>query len=367
MKKALKAALIFFVIFCIFSFSAYAEEKESVPDKFWDGFIDVLPDGANDFEDTKDVISGVGIDALVAEIASAFSNSLGAAVSFFVMLFGIAVITAAAEISTLNENSNLNRHVCAGISVIVSVLIFGRIGPLYFSVRDSMESLSDFFSSLIPIATGILSAGGNLSSASVQAFNMNLTLAAVSKIFTSVLLPLSSAMFALSLAGSMDGGAVSSLAKGIKGFFNWVLGIASAVIIGAISMQSVVANAQDSAYLRAAKYAASGMIPVVGSTVSGALSTLAGGLSYIKSTVGVCAVMVIVTMALTPLVNLLLFRLAFSLSISFLETTGTTGGVRTFSAFRTSLDALISVYSVSVVIYVSEIIVFMKCGVAVFG
>ena len=76
-----------------------------------------------------------------------------------------------------------------------------------------MESLSDFFSSLIPIATGILSAGGNLSSASVQAFNMNLTLAAVSKIFTSVLLPLSSAMFALSLAGSMDGGAVSSLAN----------------------------------------------------------------------------------------------------------------------------------------------------------
>lgn len=367
MKKTLKVLLLFVTVFSLFSFSVHAEGGENTEDRFWDGFTDILPDGADKFETPGEVLSGVGIDALVSEITSALSNSLGAAVSFFVMLLGIAVIVSVSELSLSNENQNLSRHISAGVTVIVSVLIFGRVGPLYFSVKESLFSLSAFFSELIPIATGILSAGGNLSSASVQALNMNLTLAAVSKIFTSVLLPLSSAMFALSLAGSIDGGAVSSLSKGIKGFFNWALGISSAVIIGAVSMQSVVATASDSAYLRAAKYAASGMIPVVGSTVSGALSTLAGGLSYVKSTVGVYAVAVIVTMALTPLINLLLFRLSFSLCISFLELVGTVGGVRTFSAFRTSLDSLISVYSVSVVIYVAEIIVFMKCGVAVFG
>jgi stage III sporulation protein AE len=165
----------------------------------------------------------------------------------------------------------------------------------------------------------------------------------------------------------MGGGTVSGVAKNIKGLFNWILGIGTTVLLAAVSMQSIIAGAQDTAYLRAAKYAASGMIPLVGSTVSGALGTLAGGLSYVKSAVGVSAVMMIVTLALAPLVTLLLYRLAFSLSISFLEFMDAKGGVRSFSAFRSALDALIAVYSLSAVVYVSEIVVFMKSGVSVFG
>ena len=367
MKKFLRIAISLLVLFSIFSFSANAVDTADTAGDFWQEFIDILPDGADKFENADEVVSGVGVDTLISEIASAFSGTVGAAASFFVMLFGISVIISVAELSLFGEMANMARHISAGVCTVASLLIFGRIGPLYFSVKESIESLSAFFSSLIPIATGILSAGGNLSTASVQAFNMNLTLAAVSRLFSSLLLPLSSAMLAATLAGSLDGGAISSLARGIKGFFNWALGIACAVIIGAVSMQSVVAGAADSAYLRAAKYAASGMIPVVGSTVSGALSTLAGGLSYIKSTVGVYAVLVIVSMALAPLINLLLYRLCFSLCISFMELVGTTGGVRAFSAFRASVDALISVYAVSVIIYVAEVIVFMKCGVSVFG
>ena len=107
------------------------------------------------------------------------------------------------------------------------------------------------------------------------------------------------------------------------------------------------------------------MIPVVGSTVSSALAALAGSISYVKTTVGVSAVLVIITLAVSPLINILFHRLSFSLTISFLELMNASGGVRVFSAFRSAIDALLSVYVVSVIIYISEIVVFMKCGVSV--
>ena len=145
------------------------------------------------------------------------------------------------------------------------------------------------------------------------------------------------------------------------------MGIVSAVFIGITSLQTVISSASDGAYMRAAKYAASGMIPIVGSTVSASLGTLAGGLSFVKSSVGVSSVLVILGFAISPLALLLLYKAAFAISLIFLEFSSCTAGVRIFSAFSSALDTLISVYAVSVAVYLCEIFIFMKSGVNVFG
>ena len=365
MKKALTAAIIFVLLASVFSFGASAADEDEAYDEYWKDFLEAVPDGVDGPENEEELLSGVGLDSLLEELMSAVRLGTSSALSLFILLFGISVIVAVAETVPPFENATLNKHASAGIMVIGAVLIFGRIGSLTLSVKSGIEELSSFFCALIPIMTAIMTAGGNVSSAAAQSLNMNITLAAVSYVCTEVLLPLSFALFSLAMASSMDCGTVGAVAKSVKSLFMWILGIGSTVLIASITMQSVVAGAKDSAYLRAARYAASGMIPVVGSTVSSALAALAGGLSYVKTTVGMSAVLVIITLAVAPLINILLHRLAFSLSISFLELSNSGGGVRVFSAFRSSLDALLSVYIVSVIVYISEIVIFMKCGVSI--
>lgn len=371
MKKAIKKSALFITLllslFFMFPLSSYAYTSSDETESIWKEFQETIPDGVDKPSDKEDIISGVGIDALLSEITSALSGECGNAVAFFAMIFGISMLVAVSETSFPIENQSFSKRVSAAVAMISSVMIFEGIGPLCFTVKESLVLLTDFFSSLIPIFTAILTAGGNINSAPVQALNMNITLSLIAKIATSLLLPLCFAFFSLALASSIDDGAVSAVAKGIKGLFMWLLGISTTVILAAVSMQSMIAGAADSAYLRAAKYAASGMIPVVGSTVSSALATLSGGLSYVKNAVGISSVFIIICISLSPLISLLLRRFAFSVSVSFLEYMGSTGGVRVFSSFRAALDALISVYVISVIIYISEIIVFIKCGVEIFG
>lgn len=364
MKKALKLALFALVGFSLLSVTAFAGGADSA-DGFWEEFLDTAPEGSVP-DSYNDILGNVGVDSLLSEIAAALGGGIGEAASFLVLLLGISVLIAVSESANPLESS-LSRHTAAGVSMISAVLIFGRMAPICLSVSKSLESLSAFFAGLIPIMTGILGAGGNINSAASQALNMNITLGVLTYISSSLLIPLVFALFALALAASMDSGGISSVAKGIKSVFMWLLGIGGTVIVGAVSMQSVITGAQDSAYLRAAKYAASGMIPVVGSTVSTALSTLAGGLAYIKSAVGISSVMIIIGLALSPLITLLLYRLAFSVAISFLDFMKASGGSRALGAFRASLDALISVYALSAVIYICEIVVFMKSGGEVLG
>ncbi len=362
MKKVLLCAVLFIAVGGLFTVGASAEEYDG--GEFWEEYLEAVPDGSVG-DDAEEIINGVGIDSLLSELVHAVGAGAGSAASFLVMLLGAAVLIALSD--TIGSDGELSAHASVGVTVISAVLIFGRLGEVIFSVSESLEKLSVFFSAIIPVMSGILIAGGNINSSAYQAFNMNVTLSAVSYLSNTLLIPLVFAMFALALMSSLEGGRISAVAKSIKSAFTWIMGIGTTVVIGAVSMQSIIAGAKDSAYLRAAKYAASGMIPVVGNVVSSALSTLAGGLIYVKSAVGVSAVTVMVGLSLAPLMTLLLYRFALSVSISFLDFMGSTGGVRSFSAFRAALDCLISVYALSCVIYISEIVVFIKSGVSAFG
>lgn len=364
--KIFKSALIAVSLLFVFSFSASAS-SDDVSEEKWDEFLEIVPEGSVSIESTEELLSGVGIDSLMNEIISAIKGNFGGALSFLMLLIGVSVLIAAAESLSELSSGGLSVHVGVGISIVTSLLLFNRLYPLVTGVKDGIKTLSGFFASLLPVLSGISAAAGAANTAAIEALNMNITLSAVEFVSSSLLLPLSFVFFALSLISGVDSRGISSLLGSLRGIFMWILGIVTTVIIGAVSMQTVVSGAKDSAYLRAAKYAASGMIPVVGSTVSSALATLAGGLSYVKSSVGVASVMIIVVVALSPLVSLLLHRAAIAIGISFLQFVDSPGGVRIFSSFKTALDALIAVYSVSIIVYIFEILLFVRSGVGAFG
>ena len=135
--------------------------------------------------------------------------------------------------------------------------------------------------------------------------------------------------------------------------------------MGAISLQTVVSSAADSARMRAAKYAASSMIPVVGGTVAGSLATLASGLSYVRGIIGAGAVAVLVSIFLSPLVMLLLYRLAVTLAASVSEMLSVGVAARLYRAYARCFDLVIAVYTASVLLYLFEIILFSVSGVAI--
>ena len=155
-----------------------------------------------------------------------------------------------------------------------------------------------------------------------------------------------------------------TVGKGIKGLFTWATGLFTTLITAIFSLQTLVASAADSAAMRTAKYMASGLIPVVGSAVSGALATLASGLSYAKTLVGSGAILVLISLAISPLLMLLLYRLAFTVAISVAELVGAEKCSNIFNAYRYAFDMTIAVYVLSVIVYLFQVILFLKVGVA---
>lgn len=361
-KRVLKVSLCFAFLFLLFSVSVFAaEESGSAVSDMIEDFRDVIPPESEVELDEDLLIEDFGFEGILRGALSAITERKSEISGFLFSVIAFCIMSVLCENLSFSGES-AKRGVSAALFCVMSIALYPRVYSVFISVKESLESVSAFFGAALPAMTAITAASGAVKSAGVQAMNMNITLGIIGALASRVLLPLSLSLLALALVSSFADGMAGGVSKGIKSLFTFGLGIVTASASAAIALQSVVASAADSAALRAARYAAGGLIPVVGSSVSGALSTLAGGLAYAKSTVGAGAIAVISALALSPLILLLLYRTVFSIAISFMEYMDNARGIRCFSAYRTAFDAVISVYVMTTLVCITQVIVFIKGG-----
>ena len=359
MKKIVKMTtiIVIFFMFCLkVSAGGYSDDQLASFDK-------IMPDGLSGItEDTDALIDSVGIGALVLEIKSIVERDGSAVLGFFLSCVGLCALMAVASAMS----SRLARVATVGVGAIASLKIFHGISGLFSSVTDNLERLTDFFGSAIPIFTAVSVSSGAVGTASVQAVGMNFTLSLINDVGTAIMLFAVELGLVFAMLSFFGDERIGTLSSSVSSFFKWICGISATAIIATLSLQSVVSSAADTAAMRAAKYAASGIIPVVGGTVSGALSTLTSGLAYVRGVIGAGAVAAVVSIALSPLVMMLLYRAALSLSSSLCSLFAPDSAIKILVVYRAALDSLIAVYSLSSCVIIFEIILFMKSGVSVF-
>ena len=332
--------------------------------EYWERFKEVLP-GGESLGDGTEVLDRISASSVLADIISAVKSGYSEALSCFFSLFGVCVLVAVFLNFSPSERA-LPIVECA-VLTLASVAVFTVIRPVVYIARDSLLSVSKLFTSIIPISCGLLAASGNLTVAGVQAAGMSLTGSLVVRLSTELLLPMVFTIFSFALICGFASKESRAIVGYIRSTFLVIFGLISTVLLSTFALQSSIATASDTLTLRTAKQLLGATVPVVGSTISASLSSVLGAFSFIRSSMGAGAVVVLLSLMLPPLVSLLLVRLSLSLCTTFLDFVGTGGGVRVFSAFTSGIDTLLSVYVISCVAYVFELFVFMRCGVDAFG
>lgn len=346
------------VIFTMFVLPASAEDRV---DGYLSEFESILPENMSGItEDSGIIIEKFSLKGLLSEIFASISGEGGGVLAFFLVLIGSLALTALAS----NCHEDFAKQTQAAVGVILSLAIFPYVSSALSSVAHSLSELSAFFTALTPITVGMTALGGGVTTAGVQAGGMFTALTVIGGVGSRLFLSISSFGLAIAMLSALGNSSAASVGRGIKGLFTWAVGIFTTLITAVFSLQTLVASAADSAAMRTARYMASGLIPVVGSTVSGALATLASGLSYAKSIVGGGSIAVILSLVISPLVMLLLYRLALTLAIIAAGLVGAQGPSDIFTAYRFALDMTVAVYVLSVIVYLFQLILFLRIGVA---
>ena len=323
-------------------------------------YVNVLPEDYGELGDLRGI--RIGMEKILEEMISELRGGDGEITRFCLTLIGITFLMAIIG----KIKSPLSESVSRGASAILGALIISMLYPLISGVVGALAELGEFFSALAPILTAFLALGGGESTAASSSYLLSVTVWVTGLISGSLLIPVVGAAIGTSAISSSLGGPATPIANAVKGIFSRSVALVGALLGGIFALQTFITASVDNATMRAVRYAVSGLVPIVGSTVSGAMSTIVGGLSGVGGLIGASSVAVIASIALLPLIYLLLHRLAFALSIMLSQMLGEETSTM-LKGYAGALDILISAYVMTTIIYIFEVIVVILGGNMILG
>lgn len=325
MKKIIVFILSCFIFCFVFEISVYAEDVQNDAEavqseitKEVEHEINAdIPSEADDFLRDKDIsiedpesASKIGVKDWFDYILGLSQEYLSKPLKLLGALLLIIVFTSVA-VCVISSNSKL-LNILTIISVLsCTAILFETISDCVETVSSTISNLSLFIASYVPIFSSIVATCGNASSGVSYYVLVLLLCEAITFVINYILIPFISFSMASSIVESINPNlSVNGFSKGLLSVAKWTLGLVTTVFIGVTSIQSIIGTSVDTVGVKAAKFAASSMIPVVGGAMSDAYSTMMGSLALIKSSVGVIGIVIILVTVLKPAVMVVCLKLS---------------------------------------------------------
>lgn len=372
---ALLAFLLFFL--CLLSPTVSAEEKqeaeeteewlgEEVPPELAELLASLpeeiralLPEGifSSRTEEVGEAVGEMGSFSFLLEaVLSLAGIRLRDCAGLFASVLGILLLSAisSALASSLGEKRiGKAFSLCASLVILLALFSMGYHG--LSSVQDYLNTLSSMSAAVLPLLGVLYATGGNLSAAVASSTGLSVFMTLLEELVARTVLPLCGICLAFSLISALDtapqlGTLISSLKKG----YTTALSFLMMLLLAMLGTQTTLGARADSLAMRSVRFAASNLIPVVGGSVGELLRTVTAGVGYLRGTVGLCGILLLLLAFLPTLLELLLLRMTWLLSASAAELLGCAVEKRLLEELASLIGYLIAAVSIcSAVLFVS--------------
>lgn len=317
MKKTVCYTVSVILLLGLFSFVGFAEnDAGKIADETEEKLFSLID------SDTKKALNGIGIDSLkltgvydisLKSIAEFYSDDLktqlkSTAKTFFTILSVVIIMSVVAVLVDKNKN------ILALISVSsVAVFSVSSLSSIINAVISTMNISAGFMKAYIPVYAGIIAFSGNPGTAVSYNSVVMVIAELISAFVNDFAVSLLGAYFCLMIAFSLS--ETVNTARFINAFskiINISLGFASTLFAGILSIKSVLSSSVDSVAVKGTRFLLSSLVPVVGSAISEAYSSLLGSINLIKGSVAVVGIAVILVLNLPVIVQALLTYFSFS-------------------------------------------------------
>ena len=336
--KSIRIVLLIILSAALFIVDVHAEDQGKLPEAIgreFESILSGLPEALKEklpsglFSDEQSSVDGAVEEMLTPSfvwqaVCDAVGLHLGDAVRLLVQVCCVLVLSSlflAMRRALRTEASGRMVQIISSAAILT--LVVGEQNLLFLDLREYFSSLSLLAGSMIPMMGALYAIGGNLGGAATGSAMMSIFLAVSELVGGKLLIPTVGICMAFSvvpvIAPTLN---LRSLLSCIKRCFTFALGFMTMLLSALLAMRSGLAAKADSVGARTVKYVASSIIPVVGGSIADSLRTVGAGVEYLRTTLGVAGILLIVLLLLPFLVSVILMRLALILSASAAEMLG---------------------------------------------
>ena len=290
-----------------------------------------------------DALSALSFENVMAALSKMAGSGMTAPLKGLITMTAVLLLCSmlTAYQNSLTESGETVQTVAVlCLSGAVAVPAVGFIG----TAGDVIAQCANLFLAYIPIMAVMLAASGKaVSAASYQA----LTVAAgqgVMRVSSDMILPLLHIFLGIAVSSGIApqvglGGFLSLITKLTK----WLLGFVMAIFTAVLSLRQAASGALDSLGSRAARFALSSFVPVVGSALSEAYKTVQGSLHVLRSGLGIFVILALAFTFLPVLLQGLGWSLCLFVGKALAEALGVSHSAKLLEALGTVFSTLTAV------------------------
>jgi len=234
---------------------------------------------------------------------------------------------------------------CAILQNVQSAFEKGTVGKLAWSVcflallslalgsftiaiqtgRQAIEDMVSFMHAMLPVLITLLTAMGNITTASLFHPLTLIVLSTISTLIKNVIFPLIFFSVILGLANKITTRVdVSKLADLLKNWSMGLLGLFFTVFLGFMMVQGIAGSVADGVAMRTAKFGIGVFVPVVGKLFSDALEAVVGTSLLLKNAVGLVGILAVFFICAFPVLKILALMLIYKITAALIQPIGDT-------------------------------------------
>lgn len=200
-------------------------------------------------------------------------------------------------------------------TLAIAALTAGSLDSLMGSGAAAMEQMNTFSKALLPMLAAVSALSGGVAGATLRQIATVFFADLLLEVIHGLLMPMVY-LYAGTLAagGSLSDRRLLSVAEMIRSICVWLLTTALLLFTLYLTVSGIFAGTVDSARVRVAKTAISGVVPVVGGIIAEASETVLAGASVLKGTIGVFGLLGVLALCAYPFLQLGIQYLLYQLT-----------------------------------------------------
>lgn len=200
-------------------------------------------------------------------------------------------------------------------TLAIAALTAGSLDSLMGSGAAAMEQMNIFSKALLPMLAAVSALSGGVAGATLRQIATVFFADLLLEVIHGLLMPMVY-LYAGTLAagGSLSDRRLLSVAEMIRSICVWLLTTALLLFTLYLTVSGIFAGTVDSARVRVAKTAISGVVPVVGGIIAEASETVLAGASVLKGTIGVFGLLGVLALCAYPFLQLGIQYLLYQLT-----------------------------------------------------
>lgn len=326
--------------------SAFNDSTNSTAESSVDELLDKL--NLSDIQGLMDALSGSQLevfgfsdirDRIVAVASGEVKNDFGNIVSYILALLGtdvfeflpmlVGCLTIVLAYNIINSikgrfaSESIERVVFFATGLIAVSLIVGYFASVLVHAVKLIGSIKSQINAVSPVLLTLMTAAGATSSASVYAPTVAVLGSGMTNVITYLAFPALLMGLVFDIIGSVSNAIkLDKTAEFFRSACKWFLGTAFFLFIAVIGVSGITASVRDGISVRAARFALSKYVPVIGGYLSQGFDFVLAGNVLIKNAIGSSAVVLIILVAAPVISKLAVFTLTLKLTAALAEPLG---------------------------------------------